>query len=178
MASGHGSTFDWNESVDKPVITGDGADLGTVAGLEDLVLIVRDGSIDRKYYRIPKDKVHDHHDGKIWLTITEEQVKSQFARLNAGYSNHEAETELKFLVKIYEETLSRKSHGENVPVLVSISNVASDLGYMTKGPDKQELFNGIIDSLSEKELVDRYAASAVAITPKGIATAKNASTTG
>ena len=82
---------------------------------------------------------------------------------------------MKFLGEIYEETLSRISSGENTPVLLSITNIASDLGFVTKGSDKQELFNSIIDSLSEKGLVERHVASAVAITPAGIKTAKNVS---
>jgi len=175
MAGDKRNMFDWNKFVTKPVITSDGKNLGRVDGLEDLEFIVNDGFVDPKYYRIPRDKVHDYHDGRVWLEISEEQVKSQFARLNAGYYQNEADVEMKFLLKIYEERISRKSMGEKAPILMPISSVASSLGFMTKGPDKQELFGRIIDSLSEKGLVKRYAASAVAITPEGIKMAKNAS---
>ena len=178
MASDKRNLFDWNEFVTKPVITNDGKDLGKVDGLEDLEFIVKDGIIDPKYYRIPRDKVHDYHDGRVWLEISEEQVKSQFARPTAGYYHNEADIEMKFLIKIYEETLSGKSNGENAPILLSITNIASSLGFMTKGSDKQEVFSSIIDSLSKKGLVERYAASAVAITPEGVKTAKNASKIG
>jgi hypothetical protein len=167
--------FDSNEIMSKPVITSDGKDLGNVDRLEDLELVVKDASIDRRYYTIPRSKVNDYHDGKVWLEISEEQVKSQFATLNVGYSSRKDDLEMKFLAEIYEETTSRRSNGENAPILVSIQNVASSLGFMTKGPDKQGLFNSIIDSLSEKGLVERYAASAVAITPEGLETAKNVS---
>ena len=178
MASDKKSMLNWNAFVTKPVITSDGKDLGNVDGLKDTEFIVKDGSIDRKFYSIPRNKVNDYHDGKVWLEISEEQVKSQFARSNTGYDELEADMERKFLVKIHEETLSKKSIGENAPILLSITNVASSLGFMTKGPDKQELFNRIIDSLSEKGLVERYAASAVAITSEGIKTAKNTSRIG
>ena len=175
MADDKTNVFNWNEFVTKPVITSDGKDLGRVDGLKNLEFIVKDGNIDRKYYAIPRNKVHGYHDGKVWLRISEEQVKSKFARLNTGHYRLEAEIETRFLVKIQEETLSRKSNGEKEPILLSIQNVASALGFMTKGPDKQELFNSIIDSLASKGLVERYAASAVAITSEGIRTAKNAS---
>ena len=175
MASGSRGTIDWNEFMTKPVITSDGKILGNVDGLEDFEFMVKDGSIDRRHYTIPRNKVHDYHDGKVWLAISEEQVKSQFARRNAGYYHDKDDLEMKFLGEIYEETLSRISSGENTPVLLSITNIASDLGFVTKGSDKQELFNSIIDSLSEKGLVERHVASAVAITPAGIKTAKNVS---
>jgi hypothetical protein len=172
LAGDKRSVFNWDEFVTKPVITSDGKILGNVDQLRDLEFIVKDGSIDRKYYLIPRNKVNGHHDGKVWLSISEEQVKSQFARRNTGYDSLEAEIETQFLVSIRDETLSRKSNGENEPILLSIQNVASSLGFMTKGLDKQELFNSIIDSLSKKGLVERYAASAVAITSEGIKTAK------
>ena len=177
MASDKRGMFDWDEFMTKPVITSDGKDLGNVDGLEDLEFMVKDGSIDRMHYTIPRNKVNDYHDGKVWLAISEEQVKSQFARRNAGYYHDKDDLEIKFLVEIYEETVLRKSNGENAPVLLSVQNVASDLGFMTKGADKQMLFDSIIDSLSEKGLVERYAASAVAITSKGIETARNSSRT-
>jgi hypothetical protein len=170
--AGDKSMFNWNQIETKPVITSDGKELGRVDGLADLEFIVKDCSIDQKYYAIPKNKVHGYHDDKVWLRISEEQVKSKFARRNTGYYRLEAEIESKFLGKINEETLSRKSNGEKAPILLSIQNVASSLGFITKGPDKQELFNSIIDSLSKKGLVQRYAASAVAITSEGIKTAK------
>lgn len=88
---------------------------------------------------------------------------------------NDPDMEMKFLIKIYEETHSRTSDDEKAPILLSITNIASSLDLMTKGSDKQELFSSIIDSLSEKGLVKRYATSAVAITPEGIKKAKNAS---
>lgn len=83
--------------------------------------------------------------------------------------------ERKFLVKIYEETLRKKqpTSGNSGDELVSITNVASALGLMTKGSDKQGAFNRIIDSLAEKGLVRRNASSAVVLTPEGIKAVRN-----
>jgi hypothetical protein len=175
MATDRRGLFDWNDSMTKPVISSDGRHLGSVDGLEDLYLIVKDGSTEQRHYWIPRSKVNGYHDEKVWLAISEEQVKSQFARRNAGYHHHKDELEMKFLAAIYEETLSRKSSGENTPILLSITNIASDLGFVTKGSDKQELFSSFIDSLAEKGLVERYAANAVAITSEGIETARDTS---
>ena len=90
-------------------------------------------------------------------------------------ATNDPDMEMKFLMKIYEVTRSRKSNNEKAPILLSITNIASSLGLMTKGSDKQELFSRIIDSLCEKGLVKRYAISAVAITSEGTKTAQNAS---
>jgi len=49
--------FDWNQIVTKPVITSDEKEIGKVDGLEDKEFVVKDGLIDPKFYRIPRDKV-------------------------------------------------------------------------------------------------------------------------
>lgn len=88
-------------------------------------------------------------------------------------STRDPDLERKFLMKIHEETLSRKSDDSKEPILLSITNIASSLELMTKGSDKQGLFSNIIDSLAKKGFVKRYATSAVAITPEGIKAARN-----
>jgi hypothetical protein len=77
--------FEWNEIVTKPVITSDGKEIGKVDGLEDTEFIVKDGLIDPKYYRIPRNKVESYDDGKVRLTLSEDQVKSQFEQNSPGY---------------------------------------------------------------------------------------------
>jgi predicted transcriptional regulator len=88
----------------------------------------------------------------------------------------ESDLETKFLIKIYEDMLSRQSSDTNeTTILLSITNVANALGVMTKGSDNQELFGRIIDSLVEKGFVKRYATNAVAITLQGIKAARKES---
>jgi hypothetical protein len=77
--------FDWNEIVTKPVITSDEKEIGKVDGLEDKEFVVKDGLIDPKFYRIPRDKVQSYDDGKVILTLSEDQLKSQFERNSSGY---------------------------------------------------------------------------------------------
>jgi hypothetical protein len=77
--------FEWNEIVTKPVITSDGKEIGNVDGLEDTEFVVKDGLIDPKFYRIPRNKVESYDDGKVRLALSEDLVKSQFERNSPGY---------------------------------------------------------------------------------------------
>ena len=77
--------FDWNEIVTKSVITNDGKDIGNVDGLETFEFVVKDGLIDPKYYRIPRENIESYKDGKVRLKLSEEQVKSTFERSKPGY---------------------------------------------------------------------------------------------
>jgi len=85
--------FDWNQIVTKPVVTSDGREIGKVDGLEDLEFVVKDGLVDPKFYRIPRDKVETYVDGKVKLGISEEQASS-FRRPNAGYYQHDDSTRM------------------------------------------------------------------------------------
>ncbi|HJU34346.1 MAG TPA: DUF2171 domain-containing protein, partial [Nitrososphaera sp.] len=77
--------FDWNQIVTKSVETSDGKDIGNVDGLEDTRFVVKDGIIDPKYYRIPRDEVDSYHDGRVRLKLSEHEVKAQFERSDPGY---------------------------------------------------------------------------------------------
>jgi hypothetical protein len=77
--------FDWNQIVTKTVETANGSEIGKVDGLEDLDFVVKDGLINPKYYRIPRDKVESYRDGKVRLLLSEEQVKAEFEKSNPGY---------------------------------------------------------------------------------------------
>ncbi len=79
------SNFDWNQIVTKSVETSDGKDIGNVDGLEDTKFVIKDGIIDPKYYRIPRDKVESYHDGRVRLKLSEYEVKARFERSNPGY---------------------------------------------------------------------------------------------
>ena len=77
--------FDWNEIVTKPVITSNSKEIGKVDGLEDNEFVVKDGLIDPKFYRIPRNKIELYDDGKVKLALSEDQVKSQYERNSPGY---------------------------------------------------------------------------------------------
>ncbi|MDQ3848657.1 MAG: hypothetical protein M3261_06850 [Thermoproteota archaeon] len=79
------NNFDWNQIVTKAVETSDGKDIGNVDGLEDTEFVVKDGIIDPKYYRIPRDEVQSYDDGRVRLKLLEREVKAQFQRNNPGY---------------------------------------------------------------------------------------------
>jgi hypothetical protein len=78
------SNFDWNQIVTKSVETSDGKDIGNVDGLEDTRFVVKDGIIDPKYYRIPRDEVDSYHDGGVRLKLPEREVKAQYERSDPG----------------------------------------------------------------------------------------------
>lgn len=77
--------LDWNQIVTKSVETSDGKELGKVDGLEDLDFIVKEGLIDPKYYKIPRDKVESYNNGKVRLSLSEEQAKAEFERSSPEY---------------------------------------------------------------------------------------------
>jgi sporulation protein YlmC with PRC-barrel domain len=79
------SNFDWNQIVTKSVETSDGKDIGKVDGLENTEFVVKDGLIDPKYYRTPRDDVESYNNGRVKLRLSEEEVKAQFERSNPGY---------------------------------------------------------------------------------------------
>ncbi len=79
------SNFDWNQTVTKSVKTSDGKDIGNVHGLEDTEFVVKDGIMNPKYYRIPRDEVESYNDGRVRLKLSEDDVKAQFERTNPGY---------------------------------------------------------------------------------------------
>ena len=79
------SNFDWNQIVTRSVETSDGKDIGKVDGLEDTEFVVKDGLIDPKYYRIPRDEVESYNNGRVRLRLLEEEVKARFERTNPGY---------------------------------------------------------------------------------------------
>ena len=79
------SNFDWNQIVTRSVETSDGKDIGKVDGLEDTEFVVKDGLIDPKYYRIPRDEVESYNNGKVKLRLSEQEVKARFERSNPGY---------------------------------------------------------------------------------------------
>jgi sporulation protein YlmC with PRC-barrel domain len=73
--------FDWNQIVTKPVITSNGKEIGKVDGLEDNEFVVKDGLIDPKFYKIPRNKVESYDYGKVRLSLSEDQVKSEFEKI-------------------------------------------------------------------------------------------------
>lgn len=78
--------FDWNQIVTKSVETKDGKDIGKVDGLEDLYIVVKDGIVDPKYYRIPREKLARYDNGKVILSLTKEEVNStEYQKSNPGY---------------------------------------------------------------------------------------------
>jgi hypothetical protein len=87
------SDFDWNQIVTKSVETSDGKDIGKVDGLEDTEFVVKDGLIDPKYYRIPRHEVESYNNGKVRLSLSEEEVKRRFERSNPGYYSRLRETD-------------------------------------------------------------------------------------
>jgi hypothetical protein len=67
------------------VLSSDKKHIGHVDGLGDTEFIVKDGLINPRYYKIPRDRVEDYQDGKLILRISERDIKKQFKRKNPGY---------------------------------------------------------------------------------------------
>jgi hypothetical protein len=61
--------------------------IGHVDGLDNVVIIVKDGLIKPRYYKIPREKVGDYQEGRVIITVSERDIKKQFRRESPGYFN-------------------------------------------------------------------------------------------
>ena len=76
--------IDWNQITNKEVMTLDGVEIGKVDGLEDTEIVVKDGIIDPKFYRIPR-QVLEYAGDKVIVNLSEREVKSKYERASSGY---------------------------------------------------------------------------------------------
>ncbi|MGH9952675.1 MAG: hypothetical protein ACRD5J_13700 [Nitrososphaeraceae archaeon] len=77
--------LDFARFITKEVFTNDKKYLGHIDGFDNLYIVVKDGLFNPQYYKIPREKVDGHRNGKILLSITEQDTKSQFKRKYPGY---------------------------------------------------------------------------------------------
>ena len=77
--------IDFTQLITRQVVSSDKKVVGHVDGLDDRYLIVKNGVFNPIYYRIPREKVDRYQTGKVWVNISEHEIKKQFRRKFPGY---------------------------------------------------------------------------------------------
>ena len=77
--------IDFTQLITKQVVSSDKKVIGRVDGLDDRYLIVKNGLFNPRYYGIPREKVDSYQAGKVWVDISEHEIKKQFKRKFPGY---------------------------------------------------------------------------------------------
>ena len=73
--------LDFTRFITKEVLTNDDKkSLGHIDGFDNIYIVVKKGLFNPQYYKIPREKVDGYRNGKILLSITEQDTKSQFKR--------------------------------------------------------------------------------------------------
>jgi hypothetical protein len=76
--------FDWAKIITREVLSSDKKYIGHVDGLDNIAIIVKGGLLKP---RIPRDKVGDYQEGRVILTVSEQDIKKQFGKESPGYFN-------------------------------------------------------------------------------------------
>ena len=65
----------WDKSVDKDVKSSDRHKVGKIRVVTNEFIQIQKGSLDKKYYFVPKYYIQGYDGDNIWLSITEDEVK-------------------------------------------------------------------------------------------------------
>jgi hypothetical protein len=65
----------WDKSVDKEVKSSDRQKVGKIRAVTNEFIQIQKGSLDKKYYFVPKYYIQGYDGDNIWLSITEDEVK-------------------------------------------------------------------------------------------------------
>ena len=65
----------WDKSLDKDVKTSDDKKVGKVRAVTTDYIQIQKGTLDKKYYFVPKHYIQGYDGDDIWLALTEDEVK-------------------------------------------------------------------------------------------------------
>jgi hypothetical protein len=65
----------WDKSIDKDVKTSDDKKVGKVRAVTTDYIQIQKGTLDKKYYFVPKHYIQGYDGDDIWLALTEDEVK-------------------------------------------------------------------------------------------------------
>jgi len=65
----------WDKSIDKDVKTADGKKAGKIRAVTKDFIQIRKGSIDKKYFFVPKYYIQGYDGDDIWLSLGEDELK-------------------------------------------------------------------------------------------------------
>lgn len=65
----------WDKAIDKDVKTIDGKKVGKIRAVTTDFIQIRKGTLDKKYYFVPKYYIQGYDGDDIWLAVNEDEVK-------------------------------------------------------------------------------------------------------
>jgi len=68
----------WQEVVNKPVLSTDEKEIGIVSDVQPLHLIVTSGPVTPDKYNVPKESVKNFHNGVVYLNVDSKYVKDNY----------------------------------------------------------------------------------------------------
>jgi hypothetical protein len=91
----------WDKSIDLDVKTTDHKKVGKIRAVTNDFIQIRKGSLDKKYYFVPKYYIQGYDGDNIWLSMTEDEVKQFESEKELPISNFDNEKyqERKLLVE-------------------------------------------------------------------------------
>ena len=68
----------WDKAIDKKVKSSDDKDLGKIQSVTMDYIQTKEGTVDKKYYYIPKYYFQGYDGDHLWISLTKDDVKSKF----------------------------------------------------------------------------------------------------
>ena len=65
----------WDKSIDEDVKTSDDKKVGKIRAVTTDFIQIQKGTLDKKYYFVPKHYIQGYDGDDIWLALTKEEVK-------------------------------------------------------------------------------------------------------
>ena len=72
----------WDNVIDKEVKSADKQDLGKVESIAKHYVEVKQGTISKKHYFIPKYYIQGYDGHKLWVSLTKDEIKRKYERDN------------------------------------------------------------------------------------------------
>jgi len=68
----------WDKATDKKVKSSDDKDLGKIQSVTRDYIQTKEGTVDKKYYYIPKYYFQGYDGDHLWVSLRKDDVKSRF----------------------------------------------------------------------------------------------------
>lgn len=76
----------WDKAIDKKVKSKDDKDLGKIQSITNEYIQTKDGTINKKYYYIPKYYIEGYDGDHLWISLTKGEAKTRFEKEDAPSS--------------------------------------------------------------------------------------------
>lgn len=71
-------TEDWQNLINKPVVSDDEGAIGVVTEIQPLHIIVSSGPVTPNKYNIPKEMVSQFENGVVYLTLGQRDIEENY----------------------------------------------------------------------------------------------------